>query len=293
MADVWRYFKRLPSDAEKAQCLRCMQILKCKGSSTSGLLRHLEFKHNITCKRQVPASTGQQPDSPEPSSSRALAIPSILNFVKRRTLNEEVARMAAKDGFSVNGITNSEFIRQSFTARGMKLPTSNACVMKLVRDFYCEAKAKTMQEIQKRVAEGQSASLTLDEWTSVNNKRYININTHFADGVMINLGLVLVNGSLPADKIVEIVKDVLADFGFKPTDVFGATTDAAAVMVKFGRTSEFWHQLCYNHGLHLAVCDVLYKKLSEEPEVEDESDDDDEDAEDGFADEDITDLSKI
>lgn len=291
MADIWRYFKKLPSDAEKAQCLRCSQILKCKGSSTSGLLRHLQFKHNISCKRHVQAPTDQEP---EPSSSKAPAIPSMINFVKRRGLNEEVARMAAKDGFSVNGITNSEFIRQSFTSRGMKLPTSNTCVMKLVRDFYCEAKAKTMQEIHERVAEGQSVSLTLDEWTSVSNERYININTHFTDGVMINLGLVMVTGSLPADKILEIVKEVLADFGFKPNDVFGATTDGAMVMVKFGRLSGYWHQLCYNHGLHLAVCDVLYKKLSEEPEVEDESDDDDGDAEEDFENEDgIADTGKI
>lgn len=78
--------------------------------------------------------------------------------------------------------------------------------MKLIRDFYDKTKCKTMQEIQKRITEDQMVCLTLDEWTSVSNKRYLNINIHFMDGFMFNLGLVAVSGSLPAERIVEEVK---------------------------------------------------------------------------------------
>ncbi|XP_023230454.1 uncharacterized protein LOC111641584 [Centruroides sculpturatus] len=54
-------------------------------------------------------------------------------------------------------------------------------------------------------------------------------------------------------------------------------------MVKFGRLIECEHQLCYAHGIHLAVCDVLYQKsttsvavpLSEEIQTEDEERNDD------------------
>lgn len=31
-------------------------------------------------------------------------------------------------------------------------------------------------------------------------------------------------------------------------------------MIKFGKLSGFEHQLCYNHGIHLAVLGVIYKK---------------------------------
>lgn len=282
MAEIWKHFKKLPADAGKAQCTRCLQILMCKGSSTSGLLRHLQIKHNILCKRQAQPINDQQHGT-GPSSSKVC---SMMNYVKRRNLNEEVARLAAKDGFSVNGITKSEFIRQS------RLPTSNNTVMKLN-----EAKVQTVLEIRNRMDEGQSVSITLDEWTNLNNKRYMNINTHFMDGDMINLGLVLVNGSLPAEKIVEAVKGALKDFEVKSSNVFGATTGAAAVMVKFGKTSGYWHQLCYNHGIHLAVCDVIYKKNPREPVVEDDSEDDDDDDEDGDVEEaaegDIEDLGKF
>ena len=43
------------------------------------------------------------------------------------------------------------------------------------------------------------------------------------------------------------------DFGINLSDIVASTTDAGAVMVKFGGLSEYIHQLCYNHGIHLAV----------------------------------------
>ena len=33
-------------------------------------------------------------------------------------------------------------------------------------------------------------------------------------------------------------------------------------MKKLGKSSQFNHQLCYAHGVHLAVCDILYKNRS-------------------------------
>lgn len=233
------------------------------------------MKHNVSCKRKEQGSTEQSPSTSNPKVS---AVSSMLAFVKRRSLNEELARLVANDGFSVNGITKSEFIRQSFANKGMKMPNSQTTVMKLIRDFYDEAKCKTMQEIQKRITDDQMVSLTLDEWTSVSNERYLNINIHFMDGYMINLGLVAVSGSLPAERIVEEVKKALKSFNIKPDNVFGATTDGAAVMIKFGKSSGYWHQLCYNHGLHLAVCDVLYKNApasaDSDSSDEEEADDD-------------------
>lgn len=47
------------------------------------------------------------------------------------------------------------------------------------------------------------------------------------------------------------------------SDIVAATTDGAAVMVKFGTISNFIYQTCYNHALHLAVTEVLYNKSTE------------------------------
>lgn len=49
-------------------------------------------------------------------------------------------------------------------------------------------------------------------------------------------------------------------------DIFVSTSDGASVMLKFGRLALFESMTCYSHGLHLAVCDILYqKKLYVEP----------------------------
>ena len=51
------------------------------------------------------------------------------------------------------------------------------------------------------------------------------------------------------------------DVGINLSDIVESTTDAAAVMVKFGGLSEYIHKLCYNHDIHLAVVDVIYKSI--------------------------------
>jgi hypothetical protein len=42
-------------------------------------------------------------------------------------------------------------------------------------------------------------------------------------------------------------------------DILGMTTDGAAVIKKIDRLAECHQQLCFAHGIQLAVIDVLYK----------------------------------
>ena len=55
--------------------------------------------------------------------------------------------------------------------------------------------------------------------------------------------------------------------------IVAVATDGASAVVKFGRCVDCEHQLCYAHGIHLAVCDALYKKQTfhENDETEMES----------------------
>ena len=88
----------------------------------------------------------------------------------------------------------------------------------------------------------------------------MNINLHYSDGKFCNLGLARIDGACPSEKAVEMVKIRLRDFGLSFSDIVSCTSDGAAVMVKFGKLIPSYHQLCYNHGVHLAILDVLYKK---------------------------------
>lgn len=82
-------------------------------------------------------------------------------------------------------------------------------------------------------------------------------------------------------RCAELLKQRLTDFNVSFDDIVGLTTDGASVMLKMGRTLPFYHQLCYAHGLQLAILDVLYKKDRKEvvliPEEVFDSDSEDDD----------------
>jgi hypothetical protein len=106
-------------------------------------------------------------------------------------------------------------------------------------------------------------SLTFDEWTSIQNRRYLNVNVHI-EGEFWSLGLArAVVGSLPVEKCFELVQKVLTQFMLNyDEDIVCITTDGASVMQMVGRLSNSDQQLCFVHGVQLGVQDVLYKKQS-------------------------------
>ena len=85
--------------------------------------------------------------------------------------------------------------------------------------------------------------------------------------------------SFPAQVAAEIVERRFDVFNVSlEKHVVTCITDGAAVMIKFGKYIPCEHQLCYAHGIHLSVCDVLYGKnvtvisATESEEMQDEDD---------------------
>jgi hypothetical protein len=147
--------------------------------------------------------------------------------------------------------------------------------MKIILDFYKEMKNNHILEIKKQLENRNKYSLTLDEWTSCGNKRYFNINIHVNDNQFINLGLVRIKGKCDSYETKKIVEKHVKTFGLDlKRDIVGSTSDGAAVMIKFGRECPFEMQLCYNHALHLAVVDIIYKiEKKNTPSLEKSTDD--------------------
>uniref|UniRef100_A0AAV2J054 Gypsy retrotransposon integrase-like protein 1 n=1 Tax=Knipowitschia caucasica TaxID=637954 RepID=A0AAV2J054_KNICA len=70
---------------------------------------------------------------------------------------------------------------------------------------------------------------------------------------------------MPAEKIKELVDSHLHRFKLNmEQNIVCCTTDGASVMVKFGRLVLPELQLCYAHAVHLAVTDVLYRRVHRE-----------------------------
>ena len=114
-----------------------------------------------------------------------------------------------------------------------------------------------MIEIKKGA--GKYCSVTFDEYTSTRSRRYMNLNLHY-DSDPVNLGVVRIKGSIPAERVENLVKERLHEFCLKMENIVAATTDGASVMKSFGRMICCVHQLCFAHGYHLAVTDFLYAR---------------------------------
>lgn len=189
---------------------------------------------------------------------------------EKESLQQIVSKLTSIEGFSLNKIKTSDFIRKAVAREGYSLPLSENTLRKLVLDDAVENKQKLKAMFEEKLKQNQRFSLTLDEWTSIRNRRYVNINVHDADSHY-NLGLVRAVGSITSERTIEIVRDKCHSFGLelsfdtntsehRQQHIVAATTDGASVMVRFGKLLDEEHVMCYAHALHLAVQDVLYKR---------------------------------
>lgn len=262
---VWKYFKKI-ENKESVHCTLCPKTLSYKGSSTSVLVKHLDKVHkmkigkqNSTCKGEVPSTSSSESQL---SSSLVPKRPRITNFFQpSNKLSEIVARLIAQDGISIRAVTRSKFIREAFHHKQLTLPKSEGKTMELVLEYYKEQEASMINKLQTIINSERRFSLTLDEWTSLKNRRYLNINLHSDDGAVFNLGLVFISGKCGAIEVRDMVLKHLHKFSLKlERHIVACTTDGAAVMQKFGRESPTEMMLCMNHGIHLAVIDVIYRR---------------------------------
>ena len=171
--------------------------------------------------------------------------------------------MTALDGLTFNVFITSKDLRQLLITSGFEnLPKSANSIKRIVVNYSLNIRQLISKEIYQYKPLGTRFSLSLDEWTSTTNKRYMNIFVHIPNKHW-NLGLIRVYGSMYAEKCIDILKTRLKEHNVNiDTDIVAIVTDGPNVMVRVGKIIEAEHQLCLVHGIHLAVYDVLYKKSS-------------------------------
>ena len=260
-AEVWKHFLRSLC-AKFAQCKVCKKVIKCDGGSTKGLHVHLKSNHQIDLLVKRKNSETHQEDSQE----KRPKIATIEHFLNDTTLSAVLARMTAYDGLPFKIFITSMDLRNSLTALGYSLPKSVTTIREHVVKYGRSVFERIKHDLRLRKSKGEKFSLTLDEWTSLKNKRYLNINIH-GIGYFWNLGLSRILGSFTAERCVDEVSNKLNEFGIVfEADIIAVTTDGCSMMRKFGRIIPPLHQLCYAHGLQLVIHDVFYQKNTVCPE---------------------------
>ena len=254
---IWNYFvlhQNFINKQAKAKCNKCGTSISNIDGSTSAMAKHLNVMHAINYKQD---ENEKFQEEPTPKKSKT-----IFDFIiPKKGLQDIVAQLAAVDGISIRAITRSQFIRESILkAFGKHLPKNETDVMTLIHENFEIKKQEMIMLLQNKLNQNNRYSITLDEWASISMRRFVNINL-YANGKKFNLGLVRIFGTCSASDLILLVTNHLKSFCINfETDVVSSTGDGCQMMVKFGRECPVIYQLCLNHGLHLGVCDALYKK---------------------------------
>ncbi|GBM50651.1 hypothetical protein AVEN_86340-1 [Araneus ventricosus] len=189
--------------------------------------------------------------------------------------------------FKISLFCSSSDLRYIFSKSGFQLSNSPNTIRSIVTNFANTVKADLIIEFEYLKEHEERFTLSFDEWTSQKNQRYLNLNVHHKEKHF-NLGLIRIHGSCTAEHTISLIKEKkhLENFGLdSDTHIIGVTTYGACVMVKVGKLTSCYQQLCFAHDLQLAVIDILYKTNIEREEehqeiTSNESDTDDEDTND-------------
>ncbi|KAL5270755.1 hypothetical protein ACHWQZ_G001435 [Mnemiopsis leidyi] len=255
---AWQQFKKGHGPKTGfAQCKHCSKVLKTSGGSTKGLLSHLLSAHQIV----IPTTSTQ-------SSKRQRTEPSLDTFFapsSKLEATEMIVRLVCLDGLPLIAFEKSKDLRRLMNRAWFNVPKShNTITAKLIE--YCDNIKKLMKaEFEELFKSEKRVSITMDEWSSISRKRFMNVNAHGENGKTWNLGLCLINGRATAENCYETFKNFLLTFGISiRCHVVAATTDGPTVMKKMRRYLECEHQECQLHGIQLGIKDVFYVKKSKD-----------------------------
>lgn len=211
---VWTYFSKL-TNSEKAICnvrsggVVCGARITRSGGNTKGMQDHLKL-HRIF----NPKNGEHSQESTEVASGSKSMQTTMMDFTsrsKKKSLEEIVSKMVAKSGFSISAITKDDYIRKCLVRDFPNeiIPRNPSGMMKLIVKFYMKIKEETKTFIAEHIASRKRFSCTLDEWTSLKNLKYLNVNLHYKNDDSshhhINLGMIEIEGSCEAPTLLRLV----------------------------------------------------------------------------------------
>lgn len=263
---VWNHFTRADKNGKPgAKCNKCSLIL---GANTTGLRSHALSKHGIVINKDTVVDV-ENDDQP--------SISAFLSSSKE-TLQTEIAKLCAVDGISFEVIAKSPVIPKALNKLGLgKVPSSPETIRSYVMTFANEVKLKYKSQMKQAKAKVGLFSISMDEWTSMKNKRYMNIIVH-SHHQMWNLGLVRIFGKTSHALATLDIQNRLEEYDLNLSyDFMCLISDAASMNAAIARESGLCQQRCLAHGLQLAIKEVLYdSKENFNESIEDLSDEEDE-----------------
>jgi len=191
--------------------------IKSCGGSTSGLQTHLRTAHQINLLKRSVINVDSEscPSSCNKSTTAAMSQPKIKNissYFKNESedLHVVLFNMTVFDGLPFSIFITSIELRKSLMARNFDVPKSANTIRNIVLTYGEHIREEMVKELSVLKLQGKF-SLTFDEWTSVKNRRYLNLNLHIQNKFW-NLGLLRIHGTFPAESCVDLITTTLEKF---------------------------------------------------------------------------------
>jgi hypothetical protein len=113
----------------------------------------------------------------------------LIGAAKYNSMSVTVSRMTSCDGMPFHVFASSPDLRRLMASSGYELPRSPNAIRELVMGHASEIRKQVMDELKKLKSQNKRFSLTFDEWTSNQNRRYTVINVHLNGPQFWSLGL--------------------------------------------------------------------------------------------------------
>jgi hypothetical protein len=272
----WSFFKLFDPnchpDLEKyAQCMLCnTKISRGNDSSTSGMNKHLMFKHIDVYKRM------QQEANQNKTKSKAPKITTHFKVTDKKTDKEmkQLFTVAAATCAATNGLPLDLFTRPSF--RNMFGAISRTADRVVNIGSTCLRKEVLMlgliaEDAVRAELIGKRVSYTSDHWTGPNDETYTTVTAHFIDTDVWEMRSMCIDfkvfsGRTTGDNIYNDIQAVLKKFMGASDfvqDTIGITdtTGNMGKLGKFLRESGHEHAYCTDHVFHLTASLAFGGKL--------------------------------
>ncbi len=222
-AFAWNHFSK-HIERPLVKCNHC-RMEYSKTTSTGILQAHLSNKHDISEKK------------------KALSQPPITAFKAKDSIQMVISRMVTLDRISFQRMVKSKDIQRGLEAQGYKPPKTYRALSEMIIGFSSRIVEEMSAKFQKDLQSGFRFRITSDEYTSCGNKRYMNVNVHYNNETF-NLGMEPINGSMPAEKGLKLLKKRLSKFGLDlDRDIITTVSDGASVMIKMMSLTKAIHQV--------------------------------------------------
>ena len=205
-----------------------------KGESTGNLRYHLKSAHKLII--------GLNTNNENTNCAQEQEISKFFNF-EDTSYKAAICGLVSIDNIPLSLLAKSNDLKKLLKYRFNESHQSPNSIRKILFEYF------------KKMREQGLFSLILDEWTGCDKRRFLNINI-VVHSKSFNLGLIRIFGKATSLNLLNLINLRLQSFGLSLSDIAVFISDGAAVMVCLAKMANKKLQLCFLHGIHLAVTKV-------------------------------------